>query len=462
MSVFRSLRTRLTLWYVLLLAIALAAFGAAIYLTLRHTLNEGLNDSVENRAELLGGLVEYEGGIPTLAGTISPDDPNADDTLVRVYGQSGSLSFEQVPTGVTIDANASRVDSALNGQTNRSDVGTSEETYRTLVVPLRSSGEIVGALEVGESTSDVRETLATLLLILAIGYPATLALASFGGVFLAGRALSPIDKITQTARRISAEDLSGRLDLELPDDEVGRLARTFDEMIARIEGAFNRQRQFTADASHELRTPLTAMKGQVEVALSKERDAADYRDVLRAVNDDIDRMIRLVGSMLTLARADAQQATLQRDRVNIGELVNSAVAQVRHAADEQQISVHVQPGPPLTLTADEDLLLQLLLNLLDNAIKHSGAESQVTCGWRVTDGALDLFVGDTGAGIPAADLPRVFDRFYRVDRARSRGDAGAGLGLSISRWIAQAHGGEITVESERDRGTTFTLHLAAG
>jgi heavy metal sensor kinase len=461
MATFRSLRTRLTLWYVLLLAIALAAFGAAIYVTLRHSLNEGLNDSVENRVELLSGLVVYESGAPSLAETISPKDPNADDTFVRVYDATGELSFEQTPPEVTVDDNASGIASALAGQVSRSDVDTSAETYRSLAVPLTVDGEVAGVLEVGESTSDVHDTLRTLLIILAIGYPGTLAFASLGGVFLASRALSPIDRITQTARRISAEDLGKRLDLELPDDEVGRLARTFDEMIARLEEAFTRQRQFTADASHELRTPLTAMKGQVEVALSKERAPADYRDVLRNVNEDIDRMIRLVGSLLTLARADARPTALQRERVDVADLVQSAVAQVRVSAEARGVTILVEAGPAMSVEADEDLMLQLLLNLLDNAIKHSGAGSRVTCGWRVADGELRVSVGDTGGGIPAADLPRIFDRFYRVDKARSRADGGAGLGLSISRWIAQAHGGDITVESETNRGTTFTVHLAA-
>lgn len=461
MAPFRSLRVRLTLWYVLLLAVVLAAFGAAIYVTLRYSLNEGLSDSVENRAELLSSVIQYDGGVPSLAGTISPNDPNADDTYVRVYALSGDVLFEQAPPGTAVDDNAERVAQALAGEAAKGSVGSSGETFRAIAVPLAVNGEIAGALEVGESTSDVEETLHSLLLILAIGYPVTLGLASVGGIFLAGRALSPIDEITQTARRISAEDLSKRLDLQLPDDELGRLARTFDDMIARLEAAFARQRQFTADASHELRTPLTAMKGQVEVALSRPRSTEDYREVLATVNEEIDRMIRLVGSLLTLARADGRQIPLQRERVDVADLVHSAVAQVQRVASERQIAIDLQAGPQRTVIVDEDLVLQLLLNLLDNAVKHSGPDSRVTCGWTIEDRELRVFVGDTGAGIPAADLPRIFDRFYRVDKARSLTEGGAGLGLSISRWIAQAHGGDITVESEPSRGTTFTLHLAA-
>jgi heavy metal sensor kinase len=261
------------------------------------------------------------------------------------------------------------------------------------------------------------------------------------------------------ARRITAEDLSERLDAQLPDDEVGRLARTFDEMIARLDGAFRRQRRFTADASHELRTPLTAIKGQVEVALAKPRAAADYEQVLRSVNEEADRLIRMVGSLLTLARADAGEIPIAADTVSLGELVGAAVEQVRPLAERGGLALAVEPGPPLSVPADEDLLLQLVLNLLDNAIKYTPPGGSVTAGWNAETDRAELWVRDSGVGIAAEHLGRVFDRFYRVDAARSRGEGGAGLGLSICRWIAEAHGGSIFIESEPGRGTVVTASL---
>jgi heavy metal sensor kinase len=299
-------------------------------------------------------------------------------------------------------------------------------------------------------------------LVLGIAYPVTLALASFGGAFLAGRALSPIDKLTRLARRVSAKDLSQRLNLRLPDDEVGRLARTFDEMIARLDDAFRRQRQFTADASHELRTPLTAIKGQVEVALRRRRDAAAYREVLQAVNEEVDRLIRLVGSLLTLARADAGQIPIALETVSLPELVAGAVEQVDPVAKQRDIELSASAGPAVTLQADEDLLLQLLLNLLDNAIKHTPAGGRVTVGWRVNGRQVELWVRDTGVGIAGEHLAHIFDRFYRVDKARSRAEGGVGLGLSICRWIAEAHGGHISVRSAPGQGSTFTAGLPTG
>ena len=176
---------------------------------------------------------------------------------------------------------------------------------RVKTLPIVRDGRVSGVMEVGLAADDVSDTLARFLLIVGVAYPLALALASLGGLFLAGRALSPVDKVTRLARRISAEDLGQRLNLRLPDDEVGRLARTFDEMIARLDEAFRCQREFIADASHELRTPLTVMKGQIDVSLQREREPEVYRQVLSMVNEEVDRLIRLAGSLLTLARADA-------------------------------------------------------------------------------------------------------------------------------------------------------------
>ncbi len=461
MPAFRSIRLRLTLWYVLLLAIALAAFGAGIYLTLRHNLYSGLDESISNRANLLASVVRSESGQPTLAGVVSSNDPNAGESFVRVFDSSGQLTFDNSGTAGTVTIDRASLDKALAGAAGNRTVSAGDETFRVHTLPLEQDGQISGVLEVGQSRGDITDTLRTLLIILGVAYPLTLAVASGGGIFLAGRALSPIDRITQQARRISAEDLGNRLDLQLPDDEVGRLARTFDEMIARLDEAFRRQRQFTADASHELRTPLTAMKGQVEVALSKPREAAAYQQVLQAVNEEVERMIRLVGSLLTLARADAGQVPITRESISVSDLMGSAIEQVRPLAEERGIRLNAAPGPPVTVNVDEDLMLQLLLNLLDNAIKYTQPGGDVTTGWRLDNKHLDVWVSDTGAGIAGDDLPHVFERFYRVDKARSRAEGGAGLGLAISRWIAEAHGGAVSVRSTAGQGTTFTVRLPA-
>jgi len=455
----RSLRVRLTLWYVILLAIILAIFSAGIYLTLRHNLYEGLDDTVRNRADVLAGALQYEDGRPTLAVSTPPGDPNDAESFVRVFDVAGEVTFDNSRPAGEIAVDREAVESALSGETRSRNIGVGDEGFRVRTQPIERYGVIAGVLEVGESRGDIGETLRILLVIIAVAYPLALAAASFSGVFLAGRALSPIDRLTGLARRISAEDLSQRLNMKLPDDEVGRLARTFDEMIARLDGAFRRQREFTADASHELRTPLTAIKGQLEVALGKPRDAGSYREVLQVVNEEVDRLIRLVGSLLTLARADAGQIPIASEAVPLPELVAAAAEQVRLAMGRRGVELRLEPGPAVTVRADEDLLLQLLLNLLDNARKYTRSGGRVTVGWGVRNGQAEVRVRDTGVGIAPEHLPRIFERFYRVDKARSRAGGGAGLGLSTCRWIAEAHGGSISVESVPGAGTAVVVKL---
>jgi heavy metal sensor kinase len=453
--VLRSIRFRLTLWYIVLLAAILAAFSAGIYLTLRNNLYVNLDDSLETRTEDLLPRFAFEDSTLVILGEAADEG----EEFVRVYDVSGEVDYEEGLRAASAPVDGDAVAKSLAGRTITRTADVDGETFRSLFTPLVREGRTDGVIEVARSEGDVTEILNTLLIILGLSYPATLVLASFGGIFLAGRALAPIDKLTRVARRISAEDMSERLDLSLPDDEVGRLARTFDEMLARLDHAFRQQRQFTADASHELRTPLTAIKGQVEVALTKGRSVDAYQDVLRSVNDEADRLIRLVGSLLTLARADAGQIALAREPVDLGELIASAVEQVRLLAQERGLALTVTAGPSVTLQADQDLLLQLLLNLLDNAIKYTPSGGRVSIGWRADGGNVELRVSDSGPGIAREDLSRVFDRFYRADKARSRAEGGSGLGLSISKWIVEAHGGTITVESTPGQGATFTVTL---
>jgi heavy metal sensor kinase len=457
----RSIRLRLTLWYVALLAIILAAFSAGVYLTLRQNLYDSLDDSIRDRCNVLLGIVQYEGGRPTLAGRISAEDPNQGESLIRVFDSSGQITFDNSAAAGNVPVDSRAIEGALAGETTSRGVSAGDESFRVRTVPIEQDSRVSGVLEVGQSQDDVSDTLQTLLLILGVAYPVTLVVASFGGAFLAGRALSPIDRLTRLARRISAEDLGQRLDLRLPDDEVGRLARTFDEMIARLDEAFRRQRQFTADASHELRTPMTVIKGQIEVALQRERDPQAYRQVLQAVNEEVDRMIRLVGSLLTLARADAGQIPITLEPVSLPDVVGAAIEQVQPLASRRGVDLQLSSSRPVTLRADDDLILQLLLNLLDNAIKYTAAGGQVTVGWNANGRDVELWVRDTGSGIAREHLTRLFERFYRVDKARSRAEGGSGLGLAISRWIAEAHGGSISVESALGRGSTFTVRLPA-
>ena len=401
-----SIRVRLTLWYVLLLGVILAAFGAGVFLVLRHTLYNNLDASIHDQSSTLSDLIQYQGDRPYLVTRVSPGGGHDGEQFARVYDATGLLTFDNSSEMGEVPVNEDALALALQGTTNTYRVRVDDDTIRVRALPIRRDGRITGVLEIGFE-DDVSDTLATLLLIGIISYPLTLVVAGFGGAFLARRALAPIDELTLLARRISAEDLGQRLDLKLPDDEVGRLARTFDEMIARLDEAFHRQRQFTADASHEFRTPLTIVRGQIDVALQNEREPEDYRQVLRAINEEMDRLTRMAGSLLTLARADAGQIPLVLESVRLADVVNGALEQVAQMAGQRGVQLHSDPGPPVTLQPDEDLLLQLLLNLLDNAIKYTGDGGQVTAGW-ISDGDhVALRVQDTGIGIPEEHIPYV-------------------------------------------------------
>ena len=449
------IRLRLTLWYVLLLAVILAVFAAGVYLLLRHSLYENLDESIHNRASTLLNIVQYDGDRLFLPEQAPSRELSPEEHFVRVFDVCGEVSFGD--TQVAVDTKA--VASALAGKiTGRSAENVADDDpIRVITFPVVRDVGILGALEVGQSEDDVSETLASLLLIIGFAYPVTLIVAGFGGVFLAGRALSPIDDITKTVRQISAEDLGQRLNLSLPDDEVGRLARTFDEMTARLEIAFRRQRNFTADASHELRTPLTVIKGQIDVSLQKERGSEEYREVLRAVNEEVDHLVRLAESLLSLTRADAGQISPVLAEVGIADLIGGVVEQVRPLAIDRQVGLQLDDGPLVAIHADEDLMLHLMLNLLDNAIKNTPSGGQVIVGWSTSGSQVEVRVQDTGAGIASEHIPFLFDRFYRVDKGRNRVEGGVGLGLAISRWIAQAHGGSIQVESAPGEGSTFTV-----
>lgn len=457
----RSIRFRLALWYVAILAVILLLFGAGIYLTQRRTLNDNLNASLRTRATLLEGLIDYgSNGRPGLNFPSSPGDPKLGESFARLFDPSGAILFANSPAFGAVPVDTSVLRQAAQGSEQIDTVGAGDHEARVITVPVTQNGTVVGVLQAGQSTSGVNDTLQNLLLILAVGVPLALVLASIGGWWVSSRALRPIDHVARLAREISGHDLSRRLNLDLPDDEVGRLARTFDDMIARLDAAFQRQRQFTADASHELRTPLTAIQGQIDVALTRRRGADEYQRVLAAVNQQVDRMTRLVSELLMLARSDAAAIPVAREPVVIADVAESVARQIEASAGAKGVDLTVEAGAAAVVIGDEDLLLQLVLNLADNAVKYTDAGG-ITIGWWARGGDVDVFVRDTGIGIPPEHLGRIFERFHRVDVARTADRSGAGLGLAISRWITEAHGGRLSVESSPDGSTcTVTLPLA--
>jgi heavy metal sensor kinase len=261
------------------------------------------------------------------------------------------------------------------------------------------------------------------------------------------------------ARAITADRLGERLPVETPDDELGRLAQAFNATLARLEQSFDRMRRFTSDASHELRTPLTAVRSVGEVGLQAPRSPEGYREIIGSMLEEIDRLNQLVESLLTLSRADAGDIKLARQPLDLAALVEATTTHLQVLAEEKGQQFVTDLGRPATLSADPVLLRRAVVTLLDNAIKYSPAGTPIDVTVSMRDGHAILSIRDQGPGISAGDQTRIFDRFYRVDRSRSREKDGVGLGLAIARWLVEAHGGQLTVESEEGRGSTFRISL---
>jgi heavy metal sensor kinase len=315
-----------------------------------------------------------------------------------------------------------------------------------------------GAIAVGRSTTDIDESLAGLIRTLAIAGPLTLVLAGAGGIFLAQRALKPVDQITRTAHEIEESDLSRRIPVQ-SKDELGRLASTLNQMIERLEKAFKRQQRFTSDASHELRTPLAVIQAESTLALNKERTANEYKQSLEIVSNESMLMAKVVDQLLTLARADSGKEQLSFEEIDLSELLAGVTAHAEILCRDKGLEFHSDRIETILVSGDRAKLRELFLNLLDNAIRYSPDGGKISLTLRRAEEMVVISITDTGIGISEEDIPHIFERFYRVDKARSRVENGAGLGLAICKYIAEIHGGRIEVVSRLGEGSTFSVWL---
>ncbi|MBA3528320.1 MAG: HAMP domain-containing protein, partial [Propionibacteriaceae bacterium] len=409
------IRWKLTLQYALLIAVGYGLFSLALYQGLEWQLYKLVDEQLRSQVNVtLANIRTNESGLELRSGAI-PDE-EGDEEFIRLLDADGvTLSLapalmeeEQLSEDV--------VRAALRGQTILSTVRIDGDSVRVITTPVRAGDNIVGVLQVGLSRENVQEDLIELLGVLAIAAPFVLAGALAEGYMLAARALAPVAAITARAASINARDLSARLDLKLPDDELGRLARTFDGMLGRIEDAFERQRRFTGDAAHELRTPLSLMRSEVDLALARPRTPAEYREALTGLETDLQRLTGLVGTLLELARSDSGTLELERGEIDVAELVDLVREQFAAAAETAGVALAAD-ARPCTATVDEDRLLQVLVNLVDNALNHTprGGSVSIGCSPLPADGGVRIWVADTGVGIAPEHLPRLFDRFYRVD-----------------------------------------------
>ncbi len=449
------IRVRFALWTAGLILVLLVAFGAIVYYSVAQGLTAAVDEALNLSATQTLAALNVENGVITLADGFSEIDNQSAEIIergltVRVLDASGQ-TVQSFGPARTLPAPQVRGESIAL----QSAAGADSGPLRILSAPVLEDGKVVGAVQIAASLAGVEATLQRLLVTLLLGGALLTGVAALGGYALAARALRPIDQMTRTARRISAEDLSARLNLPATDDEVGRLAATFDEMLSRLDDSFQRERQFTANASHELRTPLTAMQAILEVVRAQPRTPAEYEAAIDDLSEEADRLRTLVDRLLYLARNDAQRSDV-RQPVELTFLLADIVDSLEALAERKGVALSLTTPSKLALCGDGDSLVRLFVNLIDNAIKYT-AQGTVTVVATAEADWVRVTISDTGVGIAAEHLPHIFDRFYRVDAART--SRGSGLGLAIAHDIARAHGGDITVASQSGQGTTFTVRL---
>jgi signal transduction histidine kinase len=460
------IRWRLTLFNALVIGAVLLALGLALFLLLRGALLSGIEEDARDRALAAAETVESGEGL-------APDEAerlSLGGVFVVVRDGQGQILNQTVSSVPRQEIQDPVWSEALDtgqpvGGTASYSPAEPDYVYAVPVNPPEGSARVV---EAGRSYESATETLKTFTVIL-IGAILVAVLLSVGGAYLLARAaLSPVSAVARSARKITESDLSKRLPVVRPKDEIGLLTATINKLLGRLEAAFtrqeealSRQRRFAADASHELRTPLTSIAGYARMLKDWGlEDSKAAREGVAAILDESERMSGLVEGLLALARGDAD-ATLELTPGDLGAIAADATKAARAAVGDKVVIEYVPPGNNVELSFDRMRIRQAAAILLDNAVKYTPEGGNVVVSVGEEDGWAGLEVSDTGIGIPKDELPLVFERFYRVDPARMQSltQSGAGLGLSIARQIARAHGGEIEAESEPGEGSTFTLWL---
>jgi heavy metal sensor kinase len=439
------IRIRLTLAFVLALGIVLAALGWIVYTRFEHTLDDNTDQALRSRATDIAALIERSG--PRIPGARGERFIESEESFTQILDGEGRILDATSRAATRALLSAGEIQRARAGSLTlaREDAVEEGDPARLFAVPVDGY-----TLVVGQATDDNEESLATLRLLLAIGLPIALVLASLAGYAVAAAALRPVEAMRRKAADVSDERPGERLPVPPADDEIRRLGETLNAMLARLEAALERERGFVADASHELRTPLASLKTELELALRRDRTQDELRRAVESATEETDRLSRLADDLLVLARSDRGTLPLRKERVAANELLDRVAAQFRAT------EVHVDVPDGLEVEGDRLRLEQAVANLVANAVTHGNGA--ITVSARPRDGTIELHVEDEGEGLPEGFAEHAFERFSRADDARAGG--GAGLGLAIVAAIARAHGGEAGF-SPRQKGTDAWIALPA-
>jgi heavy metal sensor kinase len=450
-----SIRIRLTAWYAVVLALMLVIYAAVTFVAVRHEFFEQFDDQLHDDFETAEGfLTATADGRIAWSGDRHHDPDDDEDRGSDVWLANGEQLYRSgasallPPVALAMTTAQRRYESIVaKGRRWRMLTGTSLVSGRAVV------------LRVSRAETHLRNQLWEILVVLVLGLPVVVVLAGAGGYILARRALTPIDHLASEARRITADRLHARLSVPNQHDEIGRLAAVINDTLARLESSFEQLRRFTADASHELRTPLSVIRGIGEVGLGETRTPAEYKETIGSMLEEVDRLTNLVDTLLRLSHWDAGRIRLARERLDIGQLTGEVVSSLGILAEERHQRLVVDADGSVSVVADRLVLREAITNIVDNAIKYGPKSSTIDIRVRARDSQVLLTVADDGPGIAAGDRERVFDRFFRLDEARSRESGGTGLGLAIARWAVEANGGSISVESGMNGGAIFQISL---
>jgi heavy metal sensor kinase len=455
-----SIGVRLTLWYLAIFALGELVFGAGMWFILRHNLYDMVDDDLESQVDDLKSFLQSQKKDATIAKlreevteTYSIEHSG---NYLAVYVENGELiyrsAFLEAHPQLLLPADQIK-------QTRSHNQKFGNQHFRFIYETLAANGHVF-TVEMGLSSDDAVETLHLFRYYLLMFAPLLLLIAAGVGYWLSRRALSPVDALVRTAREVSGTNLSSRLQKLETGDELQRLSDTLNEMLDRIETAFLRVTQFTADASHELRTPVSLIRTEAELALRRSRGEAEYKESLRHILLEAERTTVLIEQLLALARADSGRETLHMQPVDLQQTLRAMLDSWQQVAIIRDLKFSAKVGDEGgVVMGDETMLRRLIDILLDNAFQYTPSPGHVSLQLEQHDDTIAIAVQDSGVGIAKEEQSKIFERFYRADKARSRGRGGTGLGLAIAHWIVTQHHGSIHVESQPGQGATFRVDL---
>jgi heavy metal sensor kinase len=466
---FRSLSFKLTMWYIVILGGIIILAGIFQYQSFKDSLLDELDVKLLEIADETYKTwyrergVSWEDAIQKTTSRFQFYQPIIQ--LVKLQ-ERGGKKIEEVIHITSIEEGSFLFDVRTYYRADRSDIDNliymtlSEEKLgsipvRAILFPVRGPNIV----QVGISLENTEIALRRLMIIMILAGGGLMLLASLGGNFIIRKALKPVKSVVQTAKAISADDLSLRIESGQRQDEIGELVDTFNDMISRLEKSVKKIKQFSGDVSHELRTPLTIIRGEIEVLLRKERKKEEYQKTLKSTLEEAAYLERIIDDLLFLSRIEDLEKKEFDKSIQLDEILLKVVESQELAAKKKGITLDINKVEPAQIKGEEILLERMVANIIDNSIRYTHSGGKVEVSLDKKDGAFTLLVQDTGIGIPEESLPLIFDRFYVVDKSRFKETGGLGLGLSIVKRVADCHGGKIEVESEVNKGTSFLVHF---